>query len=92
MSQNSRLLTYLEQHGDITRGEAFMELGIANLWARVLELEARGWKFDRKSVQVPVRGGGYTTVTRYTLVGQPGQGASPRPVQPPSAPAPTLCV
>lgn len=77
MSQNSRLITYLERHGSITRGEAFMELGIANLWQRVSEIELLGWQCSRKSEQVPVRGGGYTTVTRYTLISGPSdRGAS----------------
>ncbi len=48
----------------ITRGEAFALYGIANLWQRVRELEARGHEFKRHP-RVKVRGGVF--VTRYTL-------------------------
>jgi hypothetical protein len=51
MTQNESLLAYLKKHHFITRYEAFIELGITNLWARVAELELPkngGHRFDRR--------------------------------------------
>jgi hypothetical protein len=47
-TQNERLLAYLKKYHFITRYEAFIELGITNLWARVAELEEQGHRFDRR--------------------------------------------
>jgi hypothetical protein len=78
MTQKSRLLSYLTQHGSITRLEGFTELGIANLWIRVSEIEALGWVISRERVQVPTRDG-HTYVTRYTLVGRVMPNKPPQP-------------
>lgn len=51
LTQNQRLLVYLKKHHFITRYEAFIELGITNLWARIAELESPQHgrhKFDRR--------------------------------------------
>jgi hypothetical protein len=66
-SQPARLLAYLEQHNSITRLEAFNELGIANLWCRVSDLERLGHFIEREDVKVPNRLGQTVTVTEYTL-------------------------
>jgi hypothetical protein len=47
-TQNDRLLRYLKRRKYITRAPAFMELGIANLWARVAELRQRGYRIDSR--------------------------------------------
>lgn len=36
--QKDRVLKYMREHGGITRAEAFTQLGIANLTARISEL------------------------------------------------------
>lgn len=97
MTQNARLISYLTQHGSITRLEGFTELGIANLWIRVSEIEALGWVISRDRVQVPTRDG-HTYVTRYTLLAEPNAarqvpvsvslGAGPNPAIVPAAAAP----
>jgi hypothetical protein len=51
LTQNEALLAYVKKHHFITRYEAFIELGITNLWARIAELETPaygGHKFDRR--------------------------------------------
>lgn len=51
LTQNQALLAYLKKHHFITRYEAFIEIGITNLWARVAELELPkngGYRFDRR--------------------------------------------
>lgn len=51
LTQNEALLAYLKKHHFITRYEAFIELGITNLWARVAELELPKHgrhRFDRR--------------------------------------------
>ena len=41
-TQNRKVLAYLEEHGSITVMEAFIELHITRLSARVYDLRARG--------------------------------------------------
>ena len=68
-SQPARLLAYLEQHNSITRLEAFNELGIANLWTRITDLERLGHFIEREDVRVPNRLGQEVIVTKYSLTG-----------------------
>ena len=68
MNQNARLLSYLEQHGSITRLEAQTELGILNLWQRVRELEKLSVCIRHDpQVEVKDRFGQTCHVTRYVL-------------------------
>lgn len=69
MTQNERLIEFLQQHGSITRGEAF-GLSIANLWARIAEIEHAPyccsiWHED--GVVVRNQYGQQCRVTRYYL-------------------------
>ena len=67
MTQCERLLDYLNENGTITRGEAFDFLGIAELAARINELERRGYRFERERRKVPTRFAGDVWVTEYSL-------------------------
>lgn len=49
-TQNDRLITYMKRHRKITRFEAFIELGITNLWARIAEIRKRGCRIDDKFI------------------------------------------
>jgi hypothetical protein len=65
MTQKTDLLDHLNAEGKITRAEAFNELGIAELSARVIDLEADGYIVPRKTVEVTARNGRKCRVTQY---------------------------
>ena len=64
MTQNERILDYMEQHGSISTMEAFRELGITRLASRMYEISKV--KSIRK-VYGPAknRGGETVYITRY---------------------------
>lgn len=64
MSQNAKLIVYLEKYKSINRVEA-VRLGILNLWQRISEISDKGWRIHHAH-----RDGG-TRMTRYFLVGVP---------------------
>lgn len=67
MTQNAKLLRYLEQHGSITTAEATDNLRIFRVSERIRELEALGWRFDH----LPHTTEGGARVIRYKLVSAP---------------------
>lgn len=48
MSQNEMIIKYLNDFGSITTYEAFMELGITRLSARISEIKDMGYKLDEE--------------------------------------------
>ena len=80
MTQNARLLNWLETRGPITRLEAARDLGIMNLWQRIAELEGLGYVIDHEDqVEVQDRFGNKCRVTRYRLISLPAAQASDTP-------------
>ena len=67
MSQCDRLLSRLKR-GPITPMEAWSELGIYRLGARVFDLKASGHDIDRELVQVSNRFGEECRVAQYRLI------------------------
>ena len=65
MTQKADLLEYLQMRGEITRLQAFVDLGIAELSARVIELEGDGWIIPRRTVTVTARNGRKCKVMQY---------------------------
>lgn len=49
MTQRDRVIQYIKDFGSITRAEAFNELGIVELAARICELERMGYKFEKEN-------------------------------------------
>ena len=68
MTQRDRILTYLEENGSITALDAIKELGILQLSARLVELEKRGYRFDKKQESSLNRYGEKVYYTRYSLM------------------------
>lgn len=66
MTQRDRILTYLEENGSITALDAVKELGILQLSARLVELEKRGYRFDKKQESSLNRYGEKVYYTRYS--------------------------
>lgn len=67
MTQRNRVIQYIKDFGSITRAEAFNELGIVELAARICELERMGYKFEKKTVYRENRYGEMIHFTKYTL-------------------------
>ena len=67
MTQNARLLAYLEAHDGLTQLESFNALGICRLSERVRELEALGILIDHQPERTPAG----ARVIRYSLLGVP---------------------
>ena len=69
MSQQQRLLNYLEEHKKINSFEAFNKLGIWRLPNRISELRAKDYKIESKRIRVSYMFDEVTTISEYTLVG-----------------------
>ena len=67
ITQKQRVLDYVKEFGSITRRDGFMDLGIVELPARICELEAMGYRFDRKQETSKNRYGEDVYYTRYSL-------------------------
>ena len=66
-NQKLQILDYIKRFGSITRAEAFNDLGIAELSARIGEIEKeQGFKFDKTKITVLTRLG-EKKVTKYSL-------------------------
>lgn len=66
-TQKQRVLEYVQEFGSISRREGFMDLGIVELSSRIGELEAMGYRFDRKTETSKNRYGDPVNYTRYSL-------------------------
>ena len=71
MTQNARLLVWMETYGPITQIVAFTELGVCRLSERVRELERLGYTIEHRTIEVPARGGKTAHVTEYRLIAEP---------------------
>ena len=70
MTQKERLLRWFNDNGSITRAEAFTELGIVEMPARICELERMGYEFARETILKKNRYGENVCFTKYTLKGR----------------------
>jgi hypothetical protein len=66
-TQAERLLDWLQAGNKVTRLTALVELGIFELSARVIDLEAKGYVIDRKRIRVTNRFGEVANVAEYWL-------------------------
>lgn len=67
VNQRDRVIQYLRDEGSITRAEAFTELGIVELPARICELERMGYAFKKTTVKKRNRYGDPIRFMRYEL-------------------------
>ena len=65
MTQEQRIVRYINQFGSISTFEAFTELGITRLASRIFDLTQEGYAFDRESVTDKNRFGEPVRYTRY---------------------------
>lgn len=48
ITQKQRILDYINEFGYITSWEAYQDLGVTQLGARIKELKEQGYKFSKK--------------------------------------------
>ena len=67
MKQIERIVAYLKDHGSITTYEAFAQLGITRLSARIFDMQELGYEFEKRMITKKNK---YGTVnfTEYRLV------------------------
>lgn len=67
LTQNQRIIDYIDSHGSITQLEALSELGIMRLASRISDLRKRGYMIESKMDVVLNRYGEKCRVKRYTI-------------------------
>jgi len=70
MSQADRVLSYLESGNTITTLDAFKELGITRLGARIFELRQQGHPVQSNRLTVTNRFGEDCSISEYYIGGQ----------------------
>ena len=66
MTQAERIIEYIDMFGSISRREAFIDLGITELPARICELQKKGYTFTKTQETSKNRFGEPVTYTRYS--------------------------
>ena len=67
ITQKDRILKYINDFGSITSYEAYAELGITQLGARIFELEDEGYVFRKETVESKNRYGEKVQFKKYSL-------------------------
>ena len=67
-TQCQRILDYIKQYGSITSLEAYRDLSITQLGARLFELKKQGYMFEKERINTTNRMGEKTHYDKYRLV------------------------
>ena len=67
VTQRDRVLKYIQDFGYITSWDAYKELGVSQLGARIFELKERGYAFKKERVYDKNRYGEKTHYDKYIL-------------------------
>ena len=68
VTQRDKVLAYIRRFGFITSWQAYQDLGISQLGARIFELKERGYVFAKTRVNTTNRLGEKTHYDEYRLV------------------------
>ena len=68
-TQKDLILQYLHDFGSITSWEAFTQLGITQVGARIFELKEQGYLFKKETVKKKNRWGKEILFDKYMLAG-----------------------
>lgn len=68
MTQCERIVQYIQDWGSITSFDAFMDLGITRLSARIFDLTRQGYRFKVERVSKLNRYGEKVSYNKYSLV------------------------
>ena len=66
-TQRDRVLDYIRRFGSITSWQAYSDLGITQLAARLFELKEQGYEFTKKRIETVNRLGEKTHYDEYRL-------------------------
>lgn len=69
MTQNERILKYINDFGSITPMQAFQDLGITKLATRISEMRRQGIDFEKHYVKTTNRYGEDVCYMQYSLRG-----------------------
>ena len=67
MTQKQAIINYIKDFGGITSMEAYFDLGITQLGARIFELKEDGYSFDKSTIKKLNRYGKKIAFSKYTL-------------------------
>ena len=67
-TQCDRIIDYIKRYGSITSWQAYADLGITQLGARIYNLKERGYVFETKRINTKNRLGEKTHYDEYRLV------------------------
>lgn len=67
-TQCQKVLDYIKQYGSITSWEAYRDLSITQLGARLFELKKKGYVFEKERINTTNRMGEKTHYDKYILV------------------------
>ena len=67
MNQREKIKEYMRNYGSISTLEAFRDLGITRLGARIMEIERQGTPINRKTEYGQNRFGEKVHYTRYAI-------------------------
>ena len=67
-TQCDRIVEYIKRYGSITSWQAYADLGITQLGARIFQLKERGYLFEKERVNTKNRMGEKTHYDIYRLV------------------------
>lgn len=67
-NQNKKIIDYINRFGFISSYQAFQDLGVTQLGARIFELKEQGYKFSTKTIYTTDRFGEPTHYFEYRLV------------------------
>ena len=67
MTQRDRVMDYIKEFGSITSREAFVDLGVTQLAARICELKDQGFQFDKSYESSKNRYGENVSFVRYRI-------------------------
>lgn len=67
-TQRDKILAYIRRFGCISSWEAYSELGVTQLGARIFELKELGYVFSKKRIATTNRLGEKTHYDEYRLV------------------------
>lgn len=67
MTQNEKVLKYMERFGSITQLEALSDLGIMRLASRISDLKKHNYKIKKEMVKSKNRFGENVQFARYSL-------------------------
>jgi hypothetical protein len=68
ITQCDKIIDYIKRYGSITSWQAYSDLGITQLGARIFQLKERGYLFEKERISTENRMGEKTHYDKYRLL------------------------